>query len=65
MGVSAVPAMAAQPEQGCRFVRLAGRGSRRKIGIVRFRNRFETRAERAFVQHAAAACETAPPVRTS
>lgn len=56
MGVSAVPAMAAKPVAGCRFVRIAGRGSRRKIGVIRLRNRFETRAQRAFIQHAWEAC---------
>lgn len=52
MGVSAVPAMAVQPVPGCRFVPIAGRDNMRRIGLIHLRNHFETRAQRAFIQHA-------------
>jgi len=51
MGVSAVPAMAVEPIAGCRFVPIAGKGSRRRIGIVRLRHHFETRAQQALIRH--------------
>lgn len=49
MGVSAVPAMAVQPFPGCCFVPIEGRQSIRRIGVIRLRHHFETRAQRAFV----------------
>ncbi len=56
MGVSAVPAMAVQPVPGCRFIRIAGPRGTRKVGIVRFRHHFETRAQRLLLKHIAEAC---------
>jgi LysR family hydrogen peroxide-inducible transcriptional activator len=51
MGISIVPQMAIQPVQGCRFVRLEGERNCRKIGTVRLKNHFFTRAQRAFLRH--------------
>lgn len=51
MGVSAVPAMAVQPTLGCRFIRIVGKRSTRKIGIIKLRHHFETRAQRAFLKY--------------
>jgi|SRR5579883_506018 len=56
MGVSAVPAMAAQPYPGCRFIPLANRRGARKIGLVREPNRFETRAQKVFREHVIEVC---------
>ncbi|MGH7080346.1 MAG: LysR family transcriptional regulator [Acetobacteraceae bacterium] len=51
LGVSAVPAMAAQPAPGCRFVPIEGRQSVRRVGIIKLAHHYESRAERAFVAH--------------
>ncbi|MGH7086256.1 MAG: LysR family transcriptional regulator [Acetobacteraceae bacterium] len=51
MGVSAVPAMAAQPAPGCRFVPIEGRQSVRRVGIIKLAHHYESRAERAFFSH--------------
>ena len=51
MGVSAVPAMAVQPVRGCRFIRIVGKRSMRKIGVIKLRHHFETRAQRVFRRH--------------
>jgi LysR family hydrogen peroxide-inducible transcriptional activator len=51
MGVSAVPAMAAEPHAGCRYIPLSNRRGARRIGLIRNRNRFETRAQKAFREH--------------
>ncbi|MGH7069451.1 MAG: LysR family transcriptional regulator [Acetobacteraceae bacterium] len=61
MGVSAVPAMAAQPVPGCRFVPIEGRQSVRRVGIVRLKHHYESRAERAFVDHVMERYRGAPP----
>ncbi len=59
MGVSAVPAMAVQPVSTCRFIRIADKNSKRKIGIVRLRHHFETRAQRVLLSHIQKACSRA------
>ncbi len=51
MGVSAVPAMAVQPVPGCRFIPIRGKRSVRKIGMIRLRHHFETRAQHALANH--------------
>ena len=51
VGVSAVPEMAVQPFEGCRFIKLQNRGATRTIGAATLRQHFETRAQRAFLQH--------------
>ncbi len=56
MGVSAVPAMAVQAVPGCRFVRIIGKRSTRKIGVIKLRHRFETRALRALLDHVRETC---------
>jgi LysR family hydrogen peroxide-inducible transcriptional activator len=56
MGVTAVPAMAVQRPAGCRFIRLAGKHSTRRIGVIRLRNRFQTRAQRTFLEHLTETC---------
>jgi LysR family hydrogen peroxide-inducible transcriptional activator len=61
MGVSAVPAMAASPVTGCRFIPLVGKRSVRKIGVIRSRHHFETRAQAAFVRHIVARTRTIEP----
>ena len=51
MGVSAVPALAVQPQPGCKFVPIAGTHSRRTVGIVASRHHFQSRAQRLFMKH--------------
>ena len=61
MGVSAVPAMAVQPVPGCRFIPLAGKRSLRRIGIVKLRHHFETRAQQVLRTHIVdVACKFTP-----
>jgi LysR family transcriptional regulator, hydrogen peroxide-inducible genes activator len=50
-GISAVPAMAARPVKGCRYVRIANEKAGRSVGAVTLRRRFETRAQQAFLRH--------------
>ena len=56
LGVSAVPAMAVQPIPSCRFVRITDRTGKRKVGVVRLRHHFETRAQRALLDHIRLTC---------
>jgi LysR family transcriptional regulator, hydrogen peroxide-inducible genes activator len=56
MGVSAVPAMAVQPAPPCRFIRITDKNSKRKIGIIRLRHHFETRAQRVLLNHIRKIC---------
>ena len=51
MGVSVVPAMAAQTTEGCSFVRIADDRSFRSIGMVRTKHHFPTRALLALIEH--------------
>ena len=51
MGVSAVPAMAVQKVPGCRYLRIADKRSTRKIGLIKLKNHFETRAQRVLWSH--------------
>ena len=53
VGVSAVPAMAAQPTAGCRFAPITGKRSMRTVGLVRLRHHFATRAQQALAKHIA------------
>jgi LysR family hydrogen peroxide-inducible transcriptional activator len=50
-GVYAVPAMAAEPHAGCRYIPLSNRRGARRIGLIRDRNRFETRSQRVLRDH--------------
>jgi len=51
MGVSLVPAMAVEPRKGCRFVRVADQSACRRVGIVRLKQHFATRAQSALLEH--------------
>jgi LysR family hydrogen peroxide-inducible transcriptional activator len=51
VGISIVPGMARQKMEGCRFVRLDGERNRRKIGTVRLRSHFSSRAQQAFLEY--------------
>jgi LysR family transcriptional regulator, hydrogen peroxide-inducible genes activator len=56
MGVSAVPAMAVQPQPGCKFIPIAGKHSTRTVGIVTSRHHFQSRAQRLLMQHMRESC---------
>jgi LysR family transcriptional regulator, hydrogen peroxide-inducible genes activator len=58
MGISAVPAMAVQRYPGCCFVPLKGKNSIRKVGVVRLKHHFETRAQQVLVAHIAKCCRS-------
>jgi LysR family transcriptional regulator, hydrogen peroxide-inducible genes activator len=51
MGVSVVPQMAVNNVPGCRFVMLADKRNRRRIGLVRLKYRYPTRAQVALLEH--------------
>lgn len=51
MGISIVPRMARQKVAGCRFVRLEGERNQRKVGTVRLRSHFSSRAQQAFLEY--------------
>ena len=56
MGVSAVPAMAIQPQPGCRFIRISNKRSVRRVGVIKCRYHFETRAQKVFIDHVLETC---------
>jgi hypothetical protein len=43
--------MATQPVPGCRFLPIVGKRSVRRIGIIKLRHHFETRAQAALGNH--------------
>jgi LysR family hydrogen peroxide-inducible transcriptional activator len=51
MGVSVVPEMAVTETTGCRFVLIADKSIRRRIGVARLKYRYPTRAQRAVLEH--------------
>ena len=51
MGVSVVPQMAVSDTPGCRFIKIADKGSRRRIGVARLKYRYPTRAQLALLEH--------------
>ena len=51
MGVSVVPQMAASNTVGCRFVKISDKRIQRRIGVVRLKYRYPTRAQRALLEH--------------
>ena len=51
MGVSVVPQMAVAETPGCRFVKINDTRSQRRIGVVRLKYRYPTRAQRALLEH--------------
>lgn len=59
MGISIVPQMAVEPVGGCRFIPLADARAHRKIGLIWLRNHFQTRAEKALLDHLARPQNTA------
>jgi len=56
MGVSAVPAMAIQPQPGCKFIPISGKHSTRIVGIVTSRHHYQSRAQRLLMKHMRDAC---------
>lgn len=56
MGVSAVPAMAVQPEPGCKFIPISGKHSTRIVGIVTARHHYQSRAQRLLMKLMEDAC---------
>jgi LysR family transcriptional regulator, hydrogen peroxide-inducible genes activator len=56
MGVSAVPAMAVQPQSGCRFIPISGRHSSRTVGIVTSRHHYQSRGQRLLMKQMQDAC---------
>jgi LysR family transcriptional regulator, hydrogen peroxide-inducible genes activator len=63
MGVSAVPAMAVQPQPGCKFIPISGRHSTRIVGIVTSRHHYQSRAQRLLMKEMRDAC--AEPARAA
>lgn len=63
MGVSAVPAMAVQPQPGCKFIPISGKHSTRTVGIVTSRHHYQSRAQRLLMEHMRDAC--AGPARAA
>jgi LysR family hydrogen peroxide-inducible transcriptional activator len=59
MGISAVPEMAVQTLEGCRYLPIQSHGFSRRIGAVMMRQHFETRAQQAFLQHLSRTYSTA------
>ena len=57
MGVSAVPAMAVQPQPGCKFIPISGKHSTRVVGIVTSRHHYQSRAQRLLMTQMREACE--------
>ena len=57
MGVSAVPAMAVQPQSGCTFIPISGKHSTRKVGIISSRNHYQSRAQRLLMKQMREACQ--------
>ena len=56
MGVSAVPAMAVQPQPGCTFIPISGKHSTRTVGIVTARHHYQSRAQRLLMKEMQEAC---------
>lgn len=51
LGVSVVPKMAVSRYPGCRFLPIADPRSQRRIGLIRLRNHYLTRAQNALLQY--------------
>ncbi|HVO61198.1 MAG TPA: LysR substrate-binding domain-containing protein [Terriglobales bacterium] len=56
MGVSAVPAMAVQPQPGCKFIPISGKHSTRIVGMVTSRHHYQSRAQRLLMKQMRDAC---------
>ena len=50
VGISVVPAMAVQPQAGCRFIPIADARAQRRFGIVHLKNHFLARGQLALIQ---------------
>ncbi|HTS76309.1 MAG TPA: LysR family transcriptional regulator substrate-binding protein, partial [Bryobacteraceae bacterium] len=50
MGVSAVPAMAVQPQPGCQFIPISGTRSTRIVGMLTSRQHYQSRAQRLLMK---------------
>ena len=59
MGVSAVPAMAVEPQPGCTFIPISDKHSTRTVGIVTSRHHHRSRAQRLLMTQVRAACREA------
>jgi LysR family hydrogen peroxide-inducible transcriptional activator len=57
LGVSAVPAMAVQPQTGCRFIPISDKHSTRIVGLVTSRHHYQSRAQRLLMKQMRDACE--------
>ena len=57
MGVSAVPAMAAQPHPGCAFVPISGKHSMRKVAVVALKHHYQTRAQQLLMKQMVDVCQ--------
>lgn len=51
MGVSIVPKMAVEERTGCHFIPISDPQAERKVGIVRLKHHFATRAQRTLIDH--------------
>ncbi len=56
MGVSAVPAMAVQPQPGCKFIPISGKHSTRTVAVVTSRHHYQSRAQRLLMKQMRDAC---------
>jgi LysR family transcriptional regulator, hydrogen peroxide-inducible genes activator len=56
MGVSAVPAMAVQPQPGCKFIPISGKHSTRIVAVVTSRHHYQSRAQRLLMKQMRDAC---------
>ena len=56
MGVSAVPAMAVQPQPGCKFIPISGKHSTRMVGLVTSRHHYQSRSQRLLMKQMRDAC---------
>ncbi len=56
MGVSAVPAMAVQPQPGCKFIPISGQRSTRIVGMLTSRQHYQSRAQRLLMKKMQDAC---------
>jgi LysR family transcriptional regulator, hydrogen peroxide-inducible genes activator len=50
MGVSAVPAMAVKPQEGCKFIPITGKHSKRKVGMVTAKNHYQSNTQRLLME---------------
>jgi LysR family hydrogen peroxide-inducible transcriptional activator len=50
-GVSVIPEMAVDHRKGCKFIRIDDPRARRRVGLVRLKHHFQTKAQRAVVEY--------------